>query len=181
MAVPKKRKRPPKPLTVGDRNPDHRASRRVLQRQSSDALSGYQERQAQSPQTQQRPSDQARRSPGMVRGVSRDSSRQGDDERLEGIPDVYLVWTFDLLYDSASSAVPQPDRTDAAMDVPCLYSTLSRRLRQFRCRGSPIPLHLTTAIMHSLRPLLPWSTSDSPVIVSDGSSTANRGLRTTAQ
>jgi hypothetical protein len=83
----------------------------------------------------------------VVRGLA-DSSRQGDDERLEGIPDVYLTCTFK--YDSASSEVVEPQEADAAMDKPyldkpCLYSTIHLLVRQSPMRGSPVvPLHLIT-------------------------------------
>ena len=75
-------------------------------------------------------------------GKRSEDLRNWRNERLEGIPDVYLMYTFDLLYDSASPNRGRYIVADAAMDKPCLYSTLRLLVRQWPIRGSPIPLHL---------------------------------------
>ena len=87
------------------RDTDDRSGSRRLQRQRTDDLPGYPERQAQSLSAQQGLSDQARRFTGVVRGISRNRSRQRGNERLKSRPDVYIEFTSGIQHHSASRTV----------------------------------------------------------------------------
>jgi hypothetical protein len=109
---------------IGHGDIDDCRSRRGLQRQCTDHLPGDPEWQAQSLSAQQGLSDQAGRSTSLVRGLGNHRARQERHEGVESIPIVYLVCTSNDDNNSASSQVARPVEADAAMDKPCLYSTL---------------------------------------------------------
>jgi hypothetical protein len=75
---------------VGYGDLDDPRSSRGLQRQCTHDLPGHQKRQAQSLSAPQRNSDQAQRSPGMVRGISHHGSGQGRHESVGSIPRNWL-------------------------------------------------------------------------------------------
>src|SRR5262245_3771976 len=104
---------------LGHRGADHRRGGTGLHRQQTDDLPSDPERQTQSLSTQQRLSDQAGRSQGVVREFGSDAERPGRDESVAH-----------RQKNSASSQVARPVETDAAMDKPWQKYTSSRRRQQ---------------------------------------------------